>query len=208
MLHGDRAERRERRRLLQHPLGEVRVHPHALPLAGAERAAACPRSRSRRRAGRSRARARRAAASRTSASGSPSCAPAAAASSATARDVAERVRRLQVDEVRDREQRRVELLAGEHDRERRLGGDHRVPGARSSRGRRGSSRASVADELARASGSNCLPLRVARRARRPRRRRRRGARPRRTRRAARSARRSGSSSPREPPGQPRPSHCS
>ena len=37
MLHGDRAERRERGRLLQHALGEVRVQPHPLPLAGAER---------------------------------------------------------------------------------------------------------------------------------------------------------------------------
>ena len=43
--------------------------------------------------------------------------------------VAERVRRLQVDEVRDRQQRRVELLVGERDRERRLGVDHGVPGA-------------------------------------------------------------------------------
>ena len=41
--------------------------------------------------------------------------------------MAEGVRRLQVDEVRDREQRRVEPLRGEHDRERRLGLDHRIP---------------------------------------------------------------------------------
>ena len=43
------------------------------------------------------------------------------------RRVAQRVRRLEVDEVRDRQQRRVELLAGQHDRECRLGRDHRVP---------------------------------------------------------------------------------
>ena len=41
--------------------------------------------------------------------------------------VAEHVRRLQVDEVRDREQRGVELLAAQRDRERGLGVDHRVP---------------------------------------------------------------------------------
>ena len=40
----------------------------------------------------------------------------------------DRVRRLEIDEVRDREQRGIEALAGQHDRERGLGGDHRVPG--------------------------------------------------------------------------------
>ena len=42
--------------------------------------------------------------------------------------VAERVRGLEVDEVRDRAQRGVEAITGQHDRERRLGADHRVPG--------------------------------------------------------------------------------
>ena len=126
MLHRDRAERRERGGLMQHALGEVRLHAHAFPLAGAERPGLVPdrigdaepaevvhqagaaqrahfggrqsQQRSRRRAElRDRAR------------------------------VAERVRRLQIDEVRDREQRRVELLVGEHDGERRLGRDHRIP---------------------------------------------------------------------------------
>jgi hypothetical protein len=37
VLHDDRAERRQRGRLLQDALGDVRLHPHALPLARAER---------------------------------------------------------------------------------------------------------------------------------------------------------------------------
>ena len=37
LLHGDPAERRERCGLVQHPLGEVRVQPDPLPLAGGER---------------------------------------------------------------------------------------------------------------------------------------------------------------------------
>ena len=41
--------------------------------------------------------------------------------------MAERVRRLQVDEARDREERGVEPLSGGPHRERRLGLDHRIP---------------------------------------------------------------------------------
>ena len=41
--------------------------------------------------------------------------------------VSEAVRRLQVDEVRDRQERGVELLLRETHRERRLGIDHGVP---------------------------------------------------------------------------------
>jgi hypothetical protein len=41
--------------------------------------------------------------------------------------MAEEVRRLEVDEVRDRQERGVEAFAPEHDGERRLGLDHRVP---------------------------------------------------------------------------------
>ena len=41
----------------------------------------------------------------------------------------EEVRRLEVDEVRDRKQRVVDVLPYEHDRERRLGIDHRAPDA-------------------------------------------------------------------------------
>ena len=43
--------------------------------------------------------------------------------------VAERVRRLQVDEVGDREERPIDALAREHDGQRRLGVDHGIPGA-------------------------------------------------------------------------------
>src|SRR5919198_1121219 len=39
VLDGDRAERGERGRLVQHALGQVRLHAHPLPLAGAQRAA-------------------------------------------------------------------------------------------------------------------------------------------------------------------------
>ena len=42
VLDGDRRERRERLRLAQHPLGQVRLQPDALPLAGAQRAALVP----------------------------------------------------------------------------------------------------------------------------------------------------------------------
>ena len=144
---------------------------------------------------------------RTSSSGSPSCRPRLGRELGDRARVAERVRRLEVDEVRDRQQRRVEALAGQHDRERRLGVDHRVPGAdrvepAEDRRRRRRRRASAS------AGSNCLPLRSPRERRRPRRPRRRGARPRRTRRAARAAPRAGSSSPASSPGQPRPSHRS
>ena len=60
-------------------------------------------------------------------------APASAASSATAREWPERVGRLEVDEVGDRQQRRVELAADEPHAEGRLGVDHGVPRPRSSR---------------------------------------------------------------------------
>ena len=42
--------------------------------------------------------------------------------------MAKRVGRLEVDEVGDRQQGRVELVAGQPDAQRRLGRDHRVPG--------------------------------------------------------------------------------
>ena len=74
--------------------------------------------------------------------------------------VAERVRRLEVDEVGDRQQRRVEALAREHHRERRLGLDHRVPGPRPSRGRRGSSSASAHRACRPAPGRTARPPRL------------------------------------------------
>ncbi len=42
MLHRDRAQRRELVRLVEHALGQVGVEPDALPLAGAERAGLVP----------------------------------------------------------------------------------------------------------------------------------------------------------------------
>ena len=144
---------------------------------------------------------------RTSSVGEPE--PRAAASAASSRDrprVAERVRRLQIDEVRDRQQRRVEPLAREHDGERRLGVDHRVPGLDRVEARE--------DHLglgAHQLGQRGIELLAgARRARAPSppRRRRRGARPRRTPPAARAATAIGTSSPSSSPGQPRPSHGS
>ena len=122
-------------------------------------------------------------------------APAAsAASSATALRVAERVRRLQVDEVRDREQRRVELLARQRDGERRLGVDHGVPRADARRGRRGSSSAS----RTRSRDERRVELagrRACARAPSPPRRRRPGARPRRTRASCASRAATGIASP-------------
>ena len=42
VLHGDAPERGERFGLVQHPLGEVRVQPHPLPLAGGQRTRLVP----------------------------------------------------------------------------------------------------------------------------------------------------------------------
>ena len=42
MLHRDAAERRKRFGLVEHPLGEVRVEPYALPLTGGERRGLVP----------------------------------------------------------------------------------------------------------------------------------------------------------------------
>ena len=142
-----------------------------------------------------------------SSGGSPSRAPAAAASSATARAWPSDVRRLQVDEVRDRQQRGVEALAREHDGERRLGVDHRVPRADGRRGRRGSRRRRRRRASASA-GSNCSPRALARERARRLDARRRGAPPRRTRRACASRDAIGTSSPSSSPGQPRPSQRS
>ncbi len=66
---------------------------------------------------------------RTASPERPSCAPACGRKLGDGRCVAEAVRRLEVDEVRDGQERGVEALAGEHHGQRRLGVDHRVPGA-------------------------------------------------------------------------------
>ena len=112
----------------------------------------------------------------------------------------ERVRRLQVDEVGDREQRVVDLVAGQHDaraRARRRSPLRQVPTvveAVESSSRRARTTMSAS------AGSNCVPAAVAGERRPRRRRRRRGGRPRRTRPAARSAPRPGSCSPASSPG--------
>ena len=41
-LNGDRPERGERLGLVEHPLGQIRVHPDALPLSSPQRARAVP----------------------------------------------------------------------------------------------------------------------------------------------------------------------
>ena len=195
-----RAERRQRGRLLQHPLGQVGLHPHPLPLAGAERPALVPdrvrdteppevvhqpgppqRS--------------------VIVVGSrPSCAARRCRELGDGRaSVAERVRRLEVDEVGDRAQRRVELA--------RRRARRRAPARRRSprpRSRTASSPPKIslgvgAQQLGRAPDRTALPPRRSASAATPRRPHRSGGRPRRTRRAGRSATRSGRPRPLELP---------
>ena len=161
MLHRDRAERRERLGLSAASARSGTGASARAPTRLRRAARACPRSRSTRRAGRGRARDPPGAASAISRRQAGRAAlPASAASSATAARVTERVRRLQVDEVRDREQRRVEALAGEHDRERGLGLRSPHPRSRPSRGRARIIVRVGAQQRRRASGSNCLPPRL------------------------------------------------
>ena len=129
MLHGDRAERRERLRLLEHPLGEVRVQAHALPLAGAERPGLVPDRVRDARAGRSRARARRGAACAPRRRRARAARPAAAASSATAREWPSVYGDFRSTKFAIASSAASNRSPREHDRERRLGVDHRVPGA-------------------------------------------------------------------------------
>ena len=96
----------------------------------------------------------------TSTSASPSCSPAAAARSATAASMAERVGRLQVDEVGDRLAVPASNCSGvQVHAERRLGPDDRVPrlgGVEPGRRCVGAS----AHSRAESSGSNCEPARL------------------------------------------------
>ena len=64
---------------------------------------------------------------RTSSSGRPRARARFGGELGDAAGMPEEVRRLQVDEVRDRDQRVVEALAVEQDRKRWLGGDRRRP---------------------------------------------------------------------------------
>ena len=137
-----RAERCQRRRLLQHPLGEVRVHPHPFPFAGAERSGLVP-DRVRDAEPAETVHEAGPAQRRHLVVGSPRSAPAAAASSATRARVPEHVRRLEVDEVGDRLERLRRTRPSRADAERRLGVDDRVPRARRRRGRGRSSSASA-----------------------------------------------------------------
>ena len=132
------------------------MHAHPLPLAGAERPALVPdRVRDAEPAeavhepGAAQGRAPRS-------SASPSRRRRRGRELGDGAGVAERVRRLEVDEVGDRQQRGVELLVGQHDRERRLGVDDRGPGA--DRVETAEDRPQRASQSAAASvGSNCVP---------------------------------------------------
>ena len=188
MLHGDRAERRERRRLVQHPLGQVGVQADPLPLAGAERPRlvpdrvrdaqpaeavdepGAPQRRRRRRRGR------------------PSRCPASAASSATAAAWPSVYGDFRSTKFATAAQRGVELVGRRHDGQRRLGVDHRVP--RADRRRAPTRIISPSSQISRAAPGRTACPAAPRASARPRRRRPRGGRPRRTRPAARAARRS------------------
>ena len=177
------------------------LHAARAPTRRRRAGRACPRSRSRRRGGRSRARGRRGAAVRTSSSPSPSCAPASAASSATAREWPSVYGDLRSTKLAIASSAASKRSPDEHDGERGLGRDHRVPGPRRRRGPRGSRRPR-AHERAASAGSNCLPRALARQRRRAPRRRRCGGRPRRTPPAARAARRAAPRRPRARPASP------
>ena len=129
MLHGDRAERRQRLRTdgacARSGTG-ASAHAPTRPLRAAR---ACPRSSSRCRAGRGRGRGRRGAASQTASRARPSCAPGPAASSATAGAWPRVYGDLRSTKFAIARSAASKLLAREHDGERRLGVDHRVPGA-------------------------------------------------------------------------------
>ena len=126
VLDCDRAQRRQRGGLLQHPLGEIRVEPQPLPFAGAQGAALVP----------DRVRDPEAA-EVVDEAGTPKRPHVRVGQPQTGcglgrerRDrlrVPEEVRRLQVDEVRDRDERVVEAVVQENDCELRLRLDHRVP---------------------------------------------------------------------------------
>ena len=115
-----RSRRTERvRRLLQHPLGEVGVPSARAPIRRHRAAPACPRSSWTHRVVRSRGRSRHGGAFVPRRPVSPSRAAAPRDEIGHGPRVSERVRRLQVDEVGDRQQRLVEPLAGQRRRRAR-----------------------------------------------------------------------------------------
>ena len=127
MLHRDRAEWRQRLGLVQHPLGQIRMHPHALQLARAEWPALVP-DRVRDAEPSEIVNETRATQRPQRVVRQPELRPGLGREIGNRLGMAERVRRLQIDEVRDRQERGVELLPGEDDCEGRLGLDHGVPG--------------------------------------------------------------------------------
>ena len=187
VLHGDGAQRRERLRLVEHALGQVGVDPHALPLAGAERAALVPDGVRHPQAPQ--------ALYETGAPQGPHRAlgrahlhPGLGGEVGDRAGMAERVRRLEVHEGGDRQQRRVEALARQRPPPAPAPPRSPRPTSRPRRARRGSRRPLRL-------GGPPAPGRTAGRracgpAPAPRERPRRGGRPRRTRPAARLARRS------------------
>ncbi len=127
MLHGDRAERGERLGLVKHPLGDVGVESDPLPFAGPERPGLVPN-----RVGHAEA---AEVMDQTGAAEGASL-PLGQSEPAGRRrrelrhraGMAECVGRFEIDEVGHRQQRCVESLTGQDDRQRRLGADHRLPG--------------------------------------------------------------------------------
>ena len=129
VLHGDPGHRRQRLGLAQHAIGQIGLKADALPLACAERSGLVqdgvrdpepPEAM------------HETGAAQESHVGArpvrPSCPPLRRARTPPAR--AQEVRRLQVDEVGDRQERGVEALARQHDGERRLGVDDGIPHSR------------------------------------------------------------------------------
>ena len=112
MLHRHCCQRREGRRLVQHPLGQIRVHPHPLPLARTERPRLVPN------------RIRDAETAQIMDERRPSkhddivCRQPESDGSfggeiCDSTRMPERVWRLQIDEVGNREQRAIEVVAGD-----------------------------------------------------------------------------------------------
>jgi hypothetical protein len=129
VLRREGAERRERGRRRQHALRDVGVEPHALPLRRRQRPLLVPDA------------VRDAQTAEVVDEGGapqedglallePEAARGLGGQVGDASRVPRRVRRLQVGEVGDRLERRVELLLGEVDLQRRLRFDHRVPARR------------------------------------------------------------------------------
>ena len=126
VLDGDLRERRERRRLMEHPLGQIGVQSDPLPLADAQRARLVP-DRVRHAESPEIVHEPGSAQHLRFVLSQPELCRRRGRELCDRAGVAERVRRLEIDEVRDREQRLVESSVGERDAQGGLGVDHRVP---------------------------------------------------------------------------------